>query len=135
MPQTVTPEVVIDGPSFFPKRSRRKYPGYYPRCQVAKLLKRHKDTLNRWDTLLLIANEDYRKLSLGSRKPWHPFQVELLGKISDYQFRTSDPRINRDEEEILNFIDRHRDIWTEENWIANNYQLPIIYDHNNQRAS
>jgi len=130
---SLTPEVtVVNGPNL-ETRPRRKYPGYYARYQIAKLLKRHKDTLNRWDNLLLIANNDYRKLSKGPRKPWHPYQVELLSKISSYQFRTTDPRINRDEEELMKFIIDRSEIWTEENWIANNYQLPDN-DHN-QRAS
>ena len=129
----ITPEVVIV-PNL-ETRPRRKYPGYYPRYQAAHLLKRHKDTLNRWDSLLLIANADYRRLSLGPRKPWHPYQVELLSKVNDYQFRTTDPRINRDEDELIEFILAHADIWTEANWIANNYQLLTKDDYNNQRAS
>lgn len=130
-PTPITPTIVLDWPT--ESRSRRKYPGYYSRRDTARLLKRAKSTLNRWDCLLLQANEDYKKLSLGSRKPWHPYQVELLVKISHYQFRNQNPRLNRDEEEILNFVSEHEDIWTEENWVENNYQLP---NHdNNHRAS
>ena len=128
--QAITPEIIIDDQ---PSRLGRKYPGYYLRKQIAKLLRRHKDTLNRWDALLRMVHPDYKRLSLGSRKPWHPFQVELLKKISDYQFRTNDPRTNRDTEEIIKFIDLHAASWTEENWKNNNYQLPD-YD-NNQKAS
>lgn len=129
MPQTtpIAPEVVLDNPT--ESRSRRKYPGHYPRYQVARLLKRAKDTLNRWDCLLLQANDDYRKLSLGPRKPWHPYQVELLAQISNFQSRTQNPQSNRDEEEILDFILDRAETWTEENWIENNYQLPN-HDHN-----
>jgi len=133
----ITPEVVvvIDKPKDEELRRKRKHPGYYDRCQVAKLLKRHPKTLNRYHNALLINNDNYRKFDLGPRKGWHPYQIELLAKVSNFQFRTRDPRINRDEDELIKYILDHADIWTEENWIANNYQLPIKDDHNNQRAS
>ena len=137
--KTIKPEVVLEVPTKPTGTSRhsRKYPGCYRRYQVAKMLKRGRGTLNFWDSLLLIGNPDYRKNSLGHGKPWNAYQVELLTKISEYQYRGQNPQAHRDEEEIMELISLHKGIWTEENW-QKNYSLPILEklenDHNNQRT-
>ena len=131
MQQTIIPEIVVE----VPNQPRRKHPGYYRRYQVAKMLKRGRETLNNWDSLLILNNNDYRDLSLGCGKPWHPYQVELLAKISEYQYRGNNPQKNRDENQIIEFINRHQNLWTEENWRNNNYSLPNPnHDQNTQRA-
>ena len=111
-----------------PAKYRTRWAGFLPRTDVAKRLRRNRETLNHWEWLLKLGNTDFEKYfrSLGPGKPWHPYQVELLRLIDRYQYRgPSNPQLTKDDDTLLLYIYHHKDWWTEQNWEDNNYSLEI----------